>query len=177
MSIIFLLRHIHLIMFITSEKQISFIFPREKKTQCLNIKCHLLCFLAHTFLFSLISVFYYFPSLFLHFFLPLFFLYFFISLYFEFKYIYTYVKYVNKENAEMLLSDIFPLALSLLFALGAQYHESVISSLRILPLHINWNSIFKFILKILIVVIYFAYFLIYALLAHVNYSRKFSLLN
>ena len=68
--------------------------------------------------------------------MALFFLYFFISLYFEFKYIYTYVKYVNKENAEMLVSDIFPLALSLLFALGAQYHESAIFSLRILPLHI-----------------------------------------
>lgn len=174
MSIIFLLRHIHLIIFLTSEKQISFLFPRgKKKSQCLNIKGHLLCFLAHTFLFSLFSVFYYFPSLFLHFFLS----FFFLSLSFEFKYIYTYVKYVNKENAELLLSDIFfPLAPSLLFALGTQYHESVISSLRILPLHINWKNIFKFILKMLIVVIYFAYFLIYALLAHVSYSRQCSLL-
>ena len=36
MSIIFLLRHIHLIMFITSEKQISFIFLREKKNPMLE---------------------------------------------------------------------------------------------------------------------------------------------
>lgn len=164
-------------MFLTFWETSKFSIPKGKKSQCLNIKCHLLCFLAHTFLFSLISVFYYFPSLFLHFFLSFFFLYFF-SFPFFWIWIYLHLCKVCKQRERWNVS-FWHLSSCTFIAVCPRSSIPWICYIFLenIALHINWNNIFKFILKILTVVIYFAYFLIYALLVHVNYSRKFSLLN
>ena len=162
-------------MFLTFWKTNKFSIPKGKKILMLEYQVPpALCF--GPYFFSLISVFYYFPSLFLHFFLS-FFLYFF-SFPFFWIWIYLHLCKVCKQG-ECWNVAFWYLSSCTFIAVCPRSSIPWICYIFLenIALHINWNNIFKFILKILTVVTYFAYFLIYALLVHVNYSRKFSLLN